>query len=250
MPGAARYPRILTYHEISSRFHLGVNCVSPQTFRSHLEFLRQTELSIVKLRGLSNSNTANTVTLTFDDGYSSFYDEVLPALVENRIPATLFVITEYVGRNNDWDVTFGINRRRHLDWEKIKEISNYGIEIGSHSRTHRDLTRLATADLHRELTDSKKILEDKTGLEITSLALPFGAATLDVFIEARTLGYREICGCVPGFYGPLPGILPRMPVYRGDTIRTLRRKLEFNPREILRLRLLHACSMGTRLLKG
>lgn len=234
---------------MSRRFHLGINRVSPQRFRSHLQFLGDSGLSIIPLRGLSEGSPANSVCLTFDDGYASFYDEVLPILSEGRLPATLFVISDYIGRANDWDVTLGLNRRRHLDWDQIREAADRGIEIGSHGRTHRDLSRLAPGEMRRELEGSKKTLEDRLGREVSSLALPFGAATLEVFLCARELGYREICGGMPGLKGPLPGVLPRMPVYRGDTTRALRRKLEMTPGERLRLNLLQSCSMATRWLK-
>ena len=160
------------------------------------------------------------------------------------------MISDYAGRANDWDVTLGLNRRRHLDWDQIREAANRGIEIGSHGRTHRDLSRLAPGELRSELEGSKKTLEDRLGREVSSLALPFGAATLEVFLCARELGYREICGGMPFRPGGiLPGVLPRMPVYRGDTARALRRKLEMTLGERLRLNLLQRCSVATRWLK-
>jgi peptidoglycan/xylan/chitin deacetylase (PgdA/CDA1 family) len=249
VPGEAKYPRILTYHEVSNRFHLGINCVRPKVFRSHIEFIKSAEIPFTPLKGLSDGARSHTVSFTFDDGYESFYDEVFPILIECKIPATVFIITEHVGKTNDWDLTLGVNRRRHLSWPQISEISDAGIEIGSHSRFHRDLTRLSDTALDAELLSSKEIIEDNIGREVTSLALPFGRASIEVFEAARKIGYREICGSSPGLSGPFPGILPRMPVYRGDGIGALRRKLEMNFMEILRLRMLQGCSSPTRIIK-
>ncbi len=250
VPGPARYPRILVYHEISQQFHLGINSISPHRFRSHLDFLIKTKTDLIRLKGLNDRSPEKAVCLTFDDGYLSFYDEVLPTLLEYKIPATLFIITNYIGCSNDWDVTFCLNKRHHLDWAKIEEISRCGVEIGSHGRTHRDLTRLPIEVVRDEIRSSKQILEDHLGKEITSFALPFGAVTLDVFLSARESGYIEICGGVPGFHGPFPGVLPRMPVYRGDAERALVRKLEMNLFEVCRLSILQSCSIGTRWLKS
>lgn len=255
VPGPAHYPRILTYHEISERFHLGITCITPDSFRAHLDFLAESAVPIIGLRDLSSclpdrdKKTVPAVSITFDDGYQSFYDEVFPTLTERKMAAALFVVTHYVGCTNDWDITFGLNKRRHLDWSMIREISNHGIEIGSHGHTHRDLTHLSVKDCHRELLVSKNTLEEKLGIPITSLALPFGSATLTVFQSAKECGYDAIYGSVPGLYGPFPGVLPRIPVYKGDTTKAIRRKLALTSWEMIRLNLLHACSKGTRLLK-
>jgi peptidoglycan/xylan/chitin deacetylase (PgdA/CDA1 family) len=250
VPGPARYPRILAYHEISSRFQLGITGNTPSRFRSHLEFLRDFGLKIIPLRGLATDSPPNTVCLTFDDGYGSFSEEVLSILVEQKIPATIFIITGFVGKFNTWDVSFGFNRRRHLDWSQIRQIHTTGIEIGSHSTSHRDLTHLSASEVEGELADSKKELEDRLGEAVTSLALPFGSVTLEVFSRARRAGYIEICGSVPGWRGPVPGVLPRMPVYRFDSPAALKQKLEMNFVELCRLNLIHACSLGTRWIKG
>jgi len=211
--------------------------------------LREWRVPFIPLHGLWDS-APEGVCLTFDDGYESFYHEVLPLLREFEAPATLFVITGYVGRDNDWDAHLGLNRRRHLDWGQIREAARAGVEIGSHTCTHRDLTRLPPDEVQRELLLSKREIEDRLGREVISLALPFGAATLEVFSQARQAGYREICGGAPGMYGPVAGILARWTVYRGDGGRALRRKLDQHPGEALRLRLLQSCSRGTRWLKG
>ncbi len=223
--------------------------VSPRALHSHLEFIVSAGFSLIPLRGLADGNPENSVCLTFDDGYASFYDEVLPTLQEFNTPATLFIINNFVGRYNDWDVTFGLNRRRHLDWKQIEDIANAGIEIGSHGCSHHDLTRLSKKDLREELQRSKSEIEDHIGKEVTSLALPFGQASAEVFSAARELGYMEICGKIPGWFGPFPGVLPRVPVYRGDGVNAIRRKLDMNFFEMLRLKTLQGCSRGTRLVK-
>ncbi len=245
-----RYPRILNYHEISPQFQLGITSVSSARFRKHLDFLIEEGFSFIPLRDLVAESPQQAVSLTFDDGYASFYDQVLPTLTEKRIPATIFIITGYIGRWNEWEVALGWNRRRHLSFARLKDISSAGITLGSHTHTHRDLTRLSDAAVLEELRASKQILEDNLGIEVSSLALPFGCANLQIFSCARDLGYREICAGAPGLRGPFPGVLPRMSVYRGDGAGALRRKLRMNTWERMRLRLLQSCSRGTRWLKG
>ena len=250
VPGEARFPRILAYHEVSPQFQLGITSISPRRFRDHLDFLVGLGLSFVPLQGLSERFPEKAVCLTFDDGYTSFLEHVLPILKDRNLPATLFVITDYVGQANDWDVTFGVNRRRHLDWAQIRQIMAAGIEIGSHSTTHRDLTRLARSQLISELGESRKVLENNLSVKITSLALPFGAVNEEVFTCARSLGYREICGGPPKMSGYFAGVLPRLAVYKTDGVRALKRKMEVSLWERSRLRFLQSFSGGTRLLKS
>jgi peptidoglycan/xylan/chitin deacetylase (PgdA/CDA1 family) len=250
VPGEARVPRILAYHEVSSQFHLGINAVSPRRFSDHIEFLQAEGYHFVPLRGLSEFVPERSLCLTFDDGYASFFDHVLPVLAERQIPATLFVITGYVGRENDWDITLGVNRRDHLSWKRIKEIAQAGIEIGSHTDSHRDLTRLSGAEMERELRGSRREIEDHLEREVTSLALPFGAANLEIFALARQAGYREICGGAPGLRGSFAGVLPRMPIYRWDGRAALRRKLTLSFLQKLQVHLWQNFSRVTRITKS
>ena len=61
-----------------------------------------------------------------------------------------------------------------LDWEEIKEMNKWGIDFGSHAKTHRNLCLLNDDELRSELVDSKKEIEDKTGVEINAFTYPFG----------------------------------------------------------------------------
>ena len=78
VPGPARYPRILTYYEISAQIQFGITAVSPQRFLDQLQFLKESEIRFVPLKGLSERVPEHSVCLTVDDGYSSFHDHALP----------------------------------------------------------------------------------------------------------------------------------------------------------------------------
>lgn len=65
--------------------------------------------------------------------------------------------------------------REFLNWEEIKEMSKCGIDFGSHTLTHPNLTLLNKDELKREVLDSRKILEKILGREIRSFAYPYGS---------------------------------------------------------------------------
>ena len=73
-----------------------------------------------------------------------------------------------------------------LDKAKIKELVDSGlITIGSHGKTHSDLTSLTPEALQEEMAGSQWLLEQITGKKITNIAYPFGFYNDDVIWQAR-----------------------------------------------------------------
>lgn len=77
-----------------------------------------------------------------------------------------------------------------LDWRQIREMSDEGIEIGSHTITHPFLTKLTRDEIIYELAESKKIIEDKTGTQVKSIAYPNGDYNQTVIYCAKECGYE------------------------------------------------------------
>jgi len=76
--------------------------------------------------------------LTFDDGTLDQYVLAFPELQKRKLKATFFLITRYRKRGywND-----GETKRRLFSWDHARQIREAGHEIGSHTRTHADLTK-------------------------------------------------------------------------------------------------------------
>ena len=75
--------------------------------------------------------------LTFDDGTMDHYVLAFPELQRRNLKATFFLITRYRKRGYWKD---GEKKRRLFSWDQARQIRKAGHEIGSHSRTHADLT--------------------------------------------------------------------------------------------------------------
>lgn len=77
------------------------------------------------------------VLLSFDDGYRSFYDRVLPILKAYQWPAVLAPVGTWIDTPVDKKVNFGgdlVERNRFLTWQQVKEISDSGlVEIAAHT---------------------------------------------------------------------------------------------------------------------
>jgi peptidoglycan/xylan/chitin deacetylase (PgdA/CDA1 family) len=79
-----------------------------------------------------------------------------------------------------------------MTWQQVRETAQGGvISIGSHAQTHQALSRMPPDQQRRELTESKRILEETIGRPVRLLAYPFGG--LDHFTEDSTRLARE-CG--------------------------------------------------------
>ncbi len=170
---------ILTYHSIDTSG--SVVSTAPEVFRRQMKSLSESGYNVVALNNLvevlANKQTYSpkTVALTFDDGFQNFYTTAFPILKEYGFQATVFLVTDYCGKYNDWgDNLPKLSRSRLLSWQEIKELNKYGIEFGTHTRTHPDLTKIAASRVEGELFESKRVIEDSLGCGVTTLAYPYG----------------------------------------------------------------------------
>lgn len=211
-------PLILCYHKIERRRELGVTRLSPRRFARQVERLaadgyRALSLAEVVARARGGAAWgAREVALTFDDAYRGLRDHAFPVLAAHGFPATCFVISDYAGRLNRWDVAYGGRRFAHLAWRDIVRWHQRGITFGSHTATHPRLTWLDAVDVTRELERSRDALAAVLGEAPLAVSYPFGAARERERALAREAGYQAGFTLGRGTPGDPWGI-PRLPVY-------------------------------------
>lgn len=111
---------------------------------------------------IGNEKLPNSVvTITFDDGYQSVYENALPILKEHDYPATVYPIAGY------------INQGPYMGVPELKALEKAGWEIGSHTVTHPHLTELSKERVKSEVRNSKLILEE-LGFEVQGIVTPYG----------------------------------------------------------------------------
>ena len=104
------------------------------------------------------------VSVTFDDGWASQYNNALPILKKYGVPATLYVLSG------------SINTPDYMTQAQIQAFADRGDEIASHTVTHPDLTKLKAAQVEKELAQSKATLQQMFGPSAAlDFASPFGA---------------------------------------------------------------------------
>jgi peptidoglycan/xylan/chitin deacetylase (PgdA/CDA1 family) len=212
-------PEALCYHRIGGPLELGVTRVSARVFRRQMESLARGGWRTLTLDEFANPPSAlrhpHSFLLSFDDGYASLGEHAYPVLADLGFTATTFVIIDFVGRTNTWDVPYALRRLPHLDWDAIEHWRSRGFEFQSHGATHRRLTWLDDAAARDELERSRQTLLRRLGPDAgRAIAYPFGAA------DARVAALAAQAGYTLGFGGatraPDPLRLGRTPVYVWD----------------------------------
>jgi peptidoglycan/xylan/chitin deacetylase (PgdA/CDA1 family) len=74
--------------------------------------------------------------------------------------------------------------------EQIREMSAAGIEFGSHTVTHINLSQCSREQVRKELVESKQLIEQLTGKKIISIAYPYGAVNETIKSLAAQSGYK------------------------------------------------------------
>jgi len=174
--------------------------IAPSLFRAQLEALASSRATVIPLADVRH--TPGSVALTFDDGYHNFLETALPLLHDHKMPATLFVVSGYCGRHNQWKSALrDLPHLRILSWTAIREIAEAGVAIGAHTAHHADLTVLPPDQVARELRECRASIEDQIGRRVDSLAYPYGATSAAVRAQAG-LEFQLACGTRPAFVAP------------------------------------------------
>ena len=234
---------IFTYHKITARGEVGINTVHPRKFEAQMRYLKDAGFSAVTFNDIKKNNIPKKpVIITFDDGYASVYENALPILHSLKFKAVVFIISGYIGRENTWDANLAGIRFSHLHSSQIQELSQEGLEIGSHGVTHRALTYLPLYQINLELSKSHEQLSNLVHTSISAIAYPFGIQNKTIQNLAKDAGYDF--GCI-NLWGKDKAennfCLERIPVYGIDSLNGLKRKFyshKFYKAEILKLKIL------------
>jgi peptidoglycan/xylan/chitin deacetylase (PgdA/CDA1 family) len=169
---------ILTFHAVDDT--ASVIAFSPKRFRRGLQRLSEAGFCTITLMEATECIKRRqpfpdrSFVITFDDGYESVYSEALPVLRDLNFSATVYLTTGITSTGRFDERLPSLENRLMLSWGEIQEMQKYAIEFGAHTLTHPDLTKLSGQQIELEINDSKKRIEDITGVQVSSFAYPFG----------------------------------------------------------------------------
>jgi len=181
-------------------------------FRLQIAAIRELAFSGVSVtEALEFSRSA--VAITVDDGCETDLLVVAPLLAEFGFRATFYASPGLLGKKG------------FLSAAQLRELSDLGFEVGSHSMTHRFLTDLSDLDLRRELEQSKQVLEQMVEKPVVHFSCPGGRSDARVAQAAARAGYRTLADSIPhaNSSSTSPFSLGRVAIRRGLGVDRFRR---------------------------
>lgn len=186
---------ILQYHHVDESTP-PITSISPTTFKSHMEYLKQQQFNVVRLEVLMNA-IANkepikdkTVAITFDDGYISVFEHARPILKQFDWPYTVFVNSKFVDDKY----------KRHMSWDQLRIIAKEKATIANHTHQHDYLVRkpadLTEAQWHEHIAKDvlhvNKRIEQEIGQTHRMLAYPYGEFDYGIQKLMKKIGFIGI----------------------------------------------------------
>jgi|SRR5208283_5169691 len=230
---------ILMYHSISGEDESGSHayfrtCTAPSVFAAQMAYLHSHGYSTCHLTQALDYLRSETlpaiqpVVITFDDGYTDFHRHAFPVLNRYGFSATVFLPTAYIGES-----PLKFKGRDCLTWSEVQELRKHGISFGSHTVTHPQLHELSAHDIEKEIANSKKMIEEKTGHAVDSFAYPYAFPQTEpefktmVRDSLRRAGYQNgVCTIVGrANHRSDPFFVERLPVNSCDDAALFQAKL-------------------------
>lgn len=178
------FPELIKY--VNKKYILEIDC-----FEAQVEYIRSHNYTVLTVSELNEPQAANrerAIVMTFDDGYMGNYLHAFKILRKFNFKATFFITTDWVGLPN------------MLNWKLIKEMSEGGMEIGSHTCSHLLLAGANKERIEDELRGSKEILEEKIKEPVVSISYPNGSFNALVNTIAYESGYTRACVSRLGYW--------------------------------------------------
>jgi peptidoglycan/xylan/chitin deacetylase (PgdA/CDA1 family) len=178
---------ILMYHRVHASPTAAERplTVSPAAFARQMAWLDRRGYRTITQRQLFDALFRGAalprkpLVITFDDGYTDVLRHASPVLVRRGMRGIAYVIS---GRLRNGYPIF-------LSGWQLRVLERRGIEIGSHTVTHRNLTSLSTREAAWELRASRRRLGRVLRHPVRWLAYPFGGHDRRVRLLARRVGY-------------------------------------------------------------
>ncbi|XHR30029.1 MAG: polysaccharide deacetylase family protein [Chthoniobacteraceae bacterium] len=192
---------VLGYHRVVDQVKAPGTEISKADFEAQMQQLKDQGITVIPMHDLlawkrgEKDIPARSAVITMDDGWKSQYENAWPILQKFGYPFTLFIYTDYVRGGAK-------SGGQSISWEQIAEMRDAGADIGGHTVSHKDLrgttkkggtaTPEYEAWLWNELNGSKQIIEQRLGVKVEALAVPFGFYNVHVQDMAKKAGYDAI----------------------------------------------------------
>lgn len=189
---------VLMYHQVAEAPPKGTPfrslCVSPATFARQMRML-----NLLGYQGLSMENLmpylrgerqGRVIGITFDDGYQNNLVHALPVLQCLGFSSTCYVVSQLVGKTNEWDREVGIPDSALMSKDELRTWLAAGQGIGTHTRNHTHLRSLDASASRTEIEGCKRDLESWFDRPVRHFCYPYGEYAPEHALMAREAGYE------------------------------------------------------------
>lgn len=201
---------IFAYYRVGEDQFPGSN-IRLEQFQSHIRELKDGGYNVLALPDIvaalqsGASLPDRTVALTFDGGYSSILQNAVPVLLENNLPFTLFVATDYLDRDSN----------EYIGWKDLKKLAkNRLVTIGLHPAAYTHMAGAADEDVRRQINNARTRVREVLGMEPALFAYPFGEYSSTYHNIVASSGFTAAFGQQSGvaYMGEDIFSLPRFPM--------------------------------------
>ena len=184
---------VLLYHRFEE--HPRKNdtlAIVPEEFDKEMGELKDNGFTVIPMQDFiawrhgEKNIPAKSCIITVDDGYLSGYDTAWPILKKYGYPFTVFIYIDYIGsggKSISWDQLAemrdaGVDIESHTYSHSHLDSPGYGVDATTRARVMKDVQTLGRDGwLHKEIVDSKKVLEQNLGIKVDAFAYPYGTGS-------------------------------------------------------------------------
>lgn len=218
---------MLEYHRVGSGCGLELD-VRPGVFAEQMDVLASRG-NVLSLDGgldrLASAGEDPAIVITFDDGTADFMEHALPVLVDNDLPATYYIATDFIEQQRPFPDD-GVP----LSWSALADAVHTGlVTIGSHTHSHAVMDKLDPAIAREELASAAGLIEDRLGVPAAHFAYPkgvFGGPDVEEVVAEYHRSAALANGAVNRFGNVEPLRLDRVPIQASDTMANFVSKID------------------------
>lgn len=190
---------ILMYHQTDvappSGTPLRGLVVSPGAFFRQMLTLKCLGYKGLSMRDLEpylrGERQGKVVGITLDDGYQNNLTHALPILKKFDFSATCYAVSSMMGQQNSWDFGIGVPQKNLMTKENWLDWISAGMDVGSHTQTHADLTKLTSSAATHEIENSRHELRETLGYDVRHFCYPYGRFDTTHAIMVKEAGYQS-----------------------------------------------------------
>ena len=172
---------ILMYHQVDAPPPRGTALrglvVAPASFARQMALLAALGYRGLSMRDLEpyvqGEREGKVVGITFDDGYQNNLRHALPVLARHGFTATCYGVSQQLGGSNVWDID-KVAPKPLMTVSEWRQWHDAGMDVGSHTRHHADLTVLDEVAARDEIAHSRDELQQAIGAEVRHFCYPYG----------------------------------------------------------------------------